>query len=63
MVFIVLHDSDMRVRKAYLTDSGWAACWNNDHWCILMEEGEVVGSSEVKAWFPHSGWPDPKNFK
>lgn len=57
-VFLVMWDGDMKVVNAYETQSGWAARWigNDDQWSVLLPNGQVMGTSLVKAWMPHSGW-------
>lgn len=57
-VFLVMYDGDMKIAKAYRTQSGWSARWidNDDQWSVLLPNGKVIGTTLVKGWLPHNGW-------
>ena len=58
-VMLVLYDRDILITEAFPTQSGWLARWINNEkaWSILKEDGSTEGTSIVKSWFKHSGWP------
>ena len=60
-VMLVLHDGDIRITEAFPTQSGWIVRWINSEiaWSILKDDGSTIGTSIVRSWFKHSGWPTP----
>lgn len=58
-VILVMYDGDLCIRKATHTQAGWIANWagNDRTWSILNPDGTTTGTSLVKRWYKHSGWP------
>ena len=66
-VILVMYNRDLCIRKATYTQAGWMAnwagndrtCWagNDRTWSILNPDGTTTGTSLVKRWYKHSGWP------
>lgn len=59
-VMLVMHDGDIRIRQAFHTQSGWISRWANGDgcWSILNPDGTTTGTSLVRRWYKHSGWPE-----
>lgn len=53
-VLLELENGELVLRDAYTSQSGLIAKYDA-WWHILKPGGEVVGTNEVKRWYPHKG--------
>jgi hypothetical protein len=60
-VLLEHHDGDMELRRAFPTDSGWAARQVIGMPCpyvLLNPDGTTRGKCYIKRWYPFLGWDE-----